>query len=532
MVLNLNQAARSLRNCPVTYTHPSELLCLEGIGPKTVDALTRRLKEWCLANREDMREARSFFLCSYSESSTLELKLLALSSPAAQPRKATAAKAKPNNGKVTAAMKRKAAEEEEETENDRIRAEKRDRVLKNSAPSGINFTGGVGAFDQAAADKIEREQNVRAVAAGAGNARGMGGIGGMGGGGGGGDGWGRGNVLGGAVPPPAAAGKATGKKRALVDRSDDENDDDDEAPSPVKRKNSTKAYVPRKGSGAYAILIALYLHIPAHAPSEWSNTWKTNPEIVRLAAPYSNTSFEVPGGAPAERGQGAYTAWKSMKTLVDKDLVKTDNKRPKRWVLTRVGYELADTLAGMEGLDRHDKALLKEDGFERAEVPQQKAKKQKTAEAGGARASGTGSGGGGRNPKADHDPSAWMDDEDEDEDEDTPIIPRQQAQARPRPAVEEDEEARFQREIEEALALSIVEAKPPRRALPLPAPLPKPKPKELEPLLSSSNRSSGMGSSGLGGPREAHLDGRKAASGAYARNIIDKPVEVNLGVGK
>lgn len=48
------KAARNLSKCPVPYTHPSETIVLEGIGPSIVSYLEKKLKDYCEANHEEM----------------------------------------------------------------------------------------------------------------------------------------------------------------------------------------------------------------------------------------------------------------------------------------------------------------------------------------------------------------------------------------------------------------------------------------------------------------------------------------------
>lgn len=44
------KAARSLIACPVTYARPRDLVCLVGIGPKTVSILEGKWKTHCEEN--------------------------------------------------------------------------------------------------------------------------------------------------------------------------------------------------------------------------------------------------------------------------------------------------------------------------------------------------------------------------------------------------------------------------------------------------------------------------------------------------
>lgn len=44
------KACKSLYNCPVTYDRPRDLVCLVGIGAKTVDLLEKKWRAWCVEN--------------------------------------------------------------------------------------------------------------------------------------------------------------------------------------------------------------------------------------------------------------------------------------------------------------------------------------------------------------------------------------------------------------------------------------------------------------------------------------------------
>ena len=44
------KAYESMKACPLTFSHPSEAIQLDGIGPKICDRLTEKLKAHCEAN--------------------------------------------------------------------------------------------------------------------------------------------------------------------------------------------------------------------------------------------------------------------------------------------------------------------------------------------------------------------------------------------------------------------------------------------------------------------------------------------------
>lgn len=98
---------------------------------------------------------------------------------------------------------------------------------------------------------------------------------------------------------------------------------------PAKRRK-VREYTPHYRSGAYAILVAMTDR------SAYDNMVRA--DIVRLAAPLTDASFEVPGDA-----QGHYTAWNSMATLVEKELV-TKFGSPAKYTLTEAGMTLSKRL--------------------------------------------------------------------------------------------------------------------------------------------------------------------------------------------
>ncbi|KAI8575381.1 hypothetical protein K450DRAFT_262153 [Umbelopsis ramanniana AG] len=101
-----------------------------------------------------------------------------------------------------------------------------------------------------------------------------------------------------------------------------------------KRKQST--YVPRFRSGAYAIMLTLY-------ESEESGINRlSKEEIVAAGQKYCDSSFDM-----AEAGRG-YTAWVSIKTLLEKGYVWKQSSPP-RYSLTDTGKAMAEQLARASG---------------------------------------------------------------------------------------------------------------------------------------------------------------------------------------
>ncbi|CAG8507983.1 11387_t:CDS:2, partial [Racocetra persica] len=103
-------------------------------------------------------------------------------------------------------------------------------------------------------------------------------------------------------------------------------------PEPKRQKTTTapKVYVPKYRSGAYAIMLALY-----KASEIDSNPNMTKPDLIKEAQRYCDASFDIPSGK-----QKFYTAWNSMKTLLDKNYV-YKNGYPSRFSLTESGLLVA-----------------------------------------------------------------------------------------------------------------------------------------------------------------------------------------------
>ena len=100
-------------------------------------------------------------------------------------------------------------------------------------------------------------------------------------------------------------------------------------PAP-KKQRKPKPYVPAFRSGPYAILLALA------TLDEDSDERLTKAQIIGLAQEHCDSSFS----APSEPGK-FYTAWNSMKTLEDKDLVHARGRPSRRYALTEEGWDVA-----------------------------------------------------------------------------------------------------------------------------------------------------------------------------------------------
>ncbi|CAK7199231.1 Crossover junction endonuclease mus81 [Sporothrix eucalyptigena] len=100
----------------------------------------------------------------------------------------------------------------------------------------------------------------------------------------------------------------------------------------VTRPRKRKAYVPVLRQGGYAIIMAL------SSPEAEGRGWMAKPQIIELAQPHCDTSFTV-------RPPGKfYTAWESVKTLLNNDLIAERGRPAKRYALTEEGWEVAAKL--------------------------------------------------------------------------------------------------------------------------------------------------------------------------------------------
>jgi crossover junction endonuclease MUS81 len=105
------------------------------------------------------------------------------------------------------------------------------------------------------------------------------------------------------------------------------------APAPgqgtKRRATSARQYIPKFRSGGWAILRALETF-----PQDAS---VTKAEIVRVAHQFCDSSFDTPSD------NKFYTAWNSMKTLLEKGYV-YKNGNPPKFCLTEEGTEVVKTL--------------------------------------------------------------------------------------------------------------------------------------------------------------------------------------------
>lgn len=102
------------------------------------------------------------------------------------------------------------------------------------------------------------------------------------------------------------------------------------AEQPAKKTRKAKPYVPALRSGAYALLLGLA------TANENSNQGMTKAHLIEIAQPYCDASFTAPSDATK-----FYTAWNSMKTLVQKDLVYEHGRPLRKYALSEDGWEVA-----------------------------------------------------------------------------------------------------------------------------------------------------------------------------------------------
>ncbi|KAJ5643655.1 uncharacterized protein N7484_006162 [Penicillium longicatenatum] len=132
------------------------------------------------------------------------------------------------------------------------------------------------------------------------------------------------------LPMPEPPGKAT--KRTS---------DTGVAEQPAKKPRKAKPYVPALRSGPYAILLALA------TIGENASQGMAKAQLIDIAQPYCDSSFTAPTD-PTK----FYTAWNSMKTLIQKDLVYEHGRPLRKYALSEDGWEVAKriqkTLPGSE----------------------------------------------------------------------------------------------------------------------------------------------------------------------------------------
>ncbi|PGH32910.1 crossover junction endonuclease MUS81 [[Emmonsia] crescens] len=127
---------------------------------------------------------------------------------------------------------------------------------------------------------------------------------------------------------------------------------------PAKKPKKAKPYVPVLRSGPYGLLLGLT------NLDENSSLGLTKQQLIELAQPYCDSSYTVPSD-PSK----FYTAWNSIKTLVQKDLV-YEHGRPssRRYLLTDEGWEIARRIK--KTLSNEDSIEL-QNGYDQSSQPDQ-----------------------------------------------------------------------------------------------------------------------------------------------------------------
>ncbi|KAJ6138421.1 hypothetical protein N7471_004907 [Penicillium samsonianum] len=102
---------------------------------------------------------------------------------------------------------------------------------------------------------------------------------------------------------------------------------------PAKKPRKAKPYVPTLRSGPYALMLGL------GTQDENASQGMTKAHLIEVAQPYCDSSFTAPPD-PTK----FYTAWNSMKTLIQKDLVYEHGRPLRKYLLSEEGWEVAKRL--------------------------------------------------------------------------------------------------------------------------------------------------------------------------------------------
>ncbi|CAG9970654.1 unnamed protein product [Clonostachys byssicola] len=125
---------------------------------------------------------------------------------------------------------------------------------------------------------------------------------------------------------PQARKAAQNKARSTSDAAGQE-------ASKQAKTRKKKSYVPTFRSGAYAIVVGL------SRQSADASLGLTKAELIELAQPHCDASFTAPSD-PTK----FYTAWNSVKTLLQKELVYERGRPLRRYALTDEGWEVAQRI--------------------------------------------------------------------------------------------------------------------------------------------------------------------------------------------
>jgi len=128
--------------------------------------------------------------------------------------------------------------------------------------------------------------------------------------------------------------KVPRKKKVAIPGQEGADDEDVSVQAPKKQRKK-KPYVPAYRSGAYAIIMALATLDEGLSASNGM----TKTHIVEIGQPLCDSSFSAPSD-PTK----FYTAWNSIKTLLEKDLVQEKGRPLRRYALTDEGWEVANRI--------------------------------------------------------------------------------------------------------------------------------------------------------------------------------------------
>ncbi|KAJ1021261.1 hypothetical protein NDA18_005502 [Ustilago nuda] len=129
-------------------------------------------------------------------------------------------------------------------------------------------------------------------------------------------------------------------------------------PGASDRPTKKRAYVPQHRSGAYGLLVGLFIITSARGSlQQQQKVSKT--QLINAARPYSDTEYELGGsssrasaavplsshhGPSGGSSRSFYTGWTSIKTLIAKGYV-LQSGNPARYSLSDQGARIAETLA-------------------------------------------------------------------------------------------------------------------------------------------------------------------------------------------
>lgn len=134
------------------------------------------------------------------------------------------------------------------------------------------------------------------------------------------------------MPEPPSKRNAGQKRQSGDDVSDQT--------QPAKKPRKVKPYIPALRSGAYALILGLST-LDEHAMQGMSKA-----QLIEVAQAHSDTSFTAPSD-PTK----FYTAWNSMKTLIQKELVYEHGRPLRKYALTEEGWECAKRIRNTSAVD-------------------------------------------------------------------------------------------------------------------------------------------------------------------------------------